>query len=274
MKNRGFVYVWRDAKSKKSYVGSHWGEPSDTYVCSSTWMRNAHRARPADFKRRIVDWVYLEEVRTRFPGLAGPNRRDLLRRARFELLMVEQRWLYMIPESKLGTSKNQQAKTARYYNVTRQTDKLWHTSYGDKAYLSARERISAGVRAKWENPDFRERVIRNSSLGRVKYYQTPAGVAQRKRLSERMRGVQWWAGREHTAATRAQMSSTRASYYADPANRQKHSERMLHPDTVAKMSAERKGRVWWTDGARSTQAQECPGEGWQRGRQRLTGGNS
>jgi hypothetical protein len=50
----GFVYLWFDRKHKRYYLGSHWGKETDSYVCSSTWMRNAYRRRPQDFKRRIV----------------------------------------------------------------------------------------------------------------------------------------------------------------------------------------------------------------------------
>jgi hypothetical protein len=83
----GFIYIWFDRKHKRYYIGSHWGSPDDGYICSSNWMRDAYRRRPQDFKRRILTTI-------------TTSRRDLL--------MEEQRWLYMIPEHQIGK---------RYYNI-------------------------------------------------------------------------------------------------------------------------------------------------------------
>lgn len=54
----GFVYIWLDKKHKRFYIGSHWGFPTDKYICSSTWMRDAYKRRPEDFKRRILETVH------------------------------------------------------------------------------------------------------------------------------------------------------------------------------------------------------------------------
>ncbi len=51
----GFIYIWRDRKYNRYYIGSHWGPENDGYVCSSTWMRQAISKRPGDFKRRILE---------------------------------------------------------------------------------------------------------------------------------------------------------------------------------------------------------------------------
>lgn len=82
----GFVYIWRDRKHNRFYIGCHWGKEDDGYICSSTWMRNAYRRRPQDFKRRI-----LKKITT--------NKSDLF----FE----ELRWLKMIKKEELGK---------KYYN--------------------------------------------------------------------------------------------------------------------------------------------------------------
>ncbi len=50
----GFVYIWRDRKHKRFYVGCHWGREDDGYICSSSWMKKAYKYRPEDFKRRIL----------------------------------------------------------------------------------------------------------------------------------------------------------------------------------------------------------------------------
>jgi len=54
MQKYGFVYIWRDRKCNRYYIGAHWGTENDGYICSSTWMRNSYKRRPQDFKRRIL----------------------------------------------------------------------------------------------------------------------------------------------------------------------------------------------------------------------------
>jgi len=95
----GFVYVWRDAKKNRYYVGSHWGREDDGYICSSPWMKRAHANRPRDFKRRIVKRVY-------------SNRLDLYEE--------ENRWLSMIKPEEMNTrikSRDGPRKSIKYYNL-------------------------------------------------------------------------------------------------------------------------------------------------------------
>lgn len=87
MQKYGFVYIWRDRKHNRYYIGSHWGNELDSYICSSTWMRNAYNRRTNDFKRRIISRI-------------TTNRKDLLEE--------EQRWLNMIKPNE---------KKVRYYNI-------------------------------------------------------------------------------------------------------------------------------------------------------------
>jgi hypothetical protein len=49
----GIVYIWFDIRNKRYYIGAKWF-PRASYVCSSPWMNNEYRARPQDFKRRIL----------------------------------------------------------------------------------------------------------------------------------------------------------------------------------------------------------------------------
>ena len=81
MEKYGFVYIWRDKKHKKLYIGCHWGSEDDGYICSSTLMRNNYRNRPQDFRRKILQRVFT---------------------TRTDLLEVEYRWLQLIPELQLG----------------------------------------------------------------------------------------------------------------------------------------------------------------------------
>ena len=49
----GFVYIWRDRKHNRYYVGSHWGHTGDGYICSSSWMKQAYKRRPDDPNERL-----------------------------------------------------------------------------------------------------------------------------------------------------------------------------------------------------------------------------
>lgn len=85
----GFVYIWRDKKHKRYYIGSHWGPEDDGYICSSNWMKQAYKIRPQDFKRRIIKRIYT---------------------SRADLLAEENRYLQMI--------KSEEIKH-RYYNLSK-----------------------------------------------------------------------------------------------------------------------------------------------------------
>ena len=87
MEKYGFVYIWKDKKHKRYYIGSHWGHEKDGYICSSKWMRRSFYRRSEDFKRRTL-------------------KRNI---ARDNLLKEEQRWLDMI--------KPEEVKV-RYYNIS------------------------------------------------------------------------------------------------------------------------------------------------------------
>ena len=98
----GFVYLWRDRKHNRYYVGSHWGTEDDGYVCSSRWMNKSYARRPNDFKRRILCIVLT-------------NRADLLEREQYYLNMI----------------KSEEVKI-RYYNLMLSTLNPW---YNDKNKL-------------------------------------------------------------------------------------------------------------------------------------------
>lgn len=92
----GFIYIWRDRKYNRYYVGSHWGTEDDGYICSSNWMKVSYSRRPADFKRRVI-------------ARGIDNRPDLLKE--------EARWLSMIKPAEVKS---------KYYNLRLDTQHLWH----------------------------------------------------------------------------------------------------------------------------------------------------
>lgn len=109
MENSGFIYIWRDKKHNRYYIGSHWGTENDGYVCSSTWMKNSWKRRPADFSRRFL----AKNI------------------GRVDLLFEEHKWLAKIKDEELGV---------RYYNLTKHLNGHWATD-AERAKIVA-EKIS------------------------------------------------------------------------------------------------------------------------------------
>jgi hypothetical protein len=50
----GFVYLWRNIKTNKKYIGSHKGSPDDGYVGSGLLFSRAYKKNPDDFTRQIL----------------------------------------------------------------------------------------------------------------------------------------------------------------------------------------------------------------------------
>lgn len=122
----GFIYIWRDKKHNRYYIGSHWGTEDDGYICSSRWMNKAYKRRPNDFKRRIISRV-------------TSSRKDLL--------LEEQRWMDFI--------KPEEVKI-RYYNLNLRINDYWHTYENSRLTIS--EKISIKTKEKWNDPEFRAKM--------------------------------------------------------------------------------------------------------------------
>lgn len=120
----GFVYIWFDRKHTRFYIGCHWGDENDGYVCSSPWMRQAYKHRPQDFKRRTLARIYT-------------NRKDMLEE--------EYRWLSMINKDELGGG--------RYYNL--QNHHFGHWSVDDERNLSTKQKLSQKAKENHSDPIWR-----------------------------------------------------------------------------------------------------------------------
>lgn len=83
----GFVYIWFDKSKKRFYIGCHWGNINDGYICSSSNMKKAYLRRPFDFKRKILSYIYTDKK---------------------DLLEEEYKWLSQVKTVELGK---------RYYNL-------------------------------------------------------------------------------------------------------------------------------------------------------------
>jgi len=61
---RAFIYLWRDKKYHKFYLGAHKPKKeNDKYICSSKIMLKEYYERPEDFKRRILKYGPKDKIR-------------------------------------------------------------------------------------------------------------------------------------------------------------------------------------------------------------------
>lgn len=151
MNKYGFVYIWRDRKHARYYIGSHWGTEDDGYVCSSPWMRQAHKHRPEDFKRRIL-------FRT--------DNRVLLREKEAE-------WLQLIKPEEIKE---------RYYNLNIGETGHW-TSYPENV-KTIKEKISYQTKQAMWRPEVRKRMLKGNE---TRDYNSHSPEV-RKKMSEALKG--------------------------------------------------------------------------------------
>ena len=168
----GFVYIWLDRKKNRYYVGSHWGEEDDGYVCSSTWMKQAYAKRPQDFKRRILE---------RFTDRSMINQ-------------VEHRWLQMIKPEELGE---------RYYNLRNYRFGDWPDSEASRVTVSQKisnvmrtPEVQAKLRSRRHTPETRTK-ISDGLKGKVLEPDTRVKLSLARK------------GRKHSPETRAKMAAAK-----------------------------------------------------------------
>jgi hypothetical protein len=153
MEKYGFVYIWYDCgKSKqqdayrKFYIGGHWGYENDSYVCSSTWMRDARKKRPQDFKRRILSRHSDQE----------------------ELWNAEYKWLQLIKDEELGNRYYNKHKT--HQDIPWNKGKTGILTQADKDRLAeARRNSLVGTGAKKGNVQTAESNQKRSKTLKDKY---------------------------------------------------------------------------------------------------------
>ena len=121
MEKYGFVYMWYDIKHKRYYVGSHWGNVDDGYICSSPWMKNSFKRRPNDFKRRLL---------------------SIVRNSRQDLINEEYKWLSLMKQEELGK---------RYYNLNNHIQNYWWLNE-DKS-LTVKQKVSNTKKKYWASSE-------------------------------------------------------------------------------------------------------------------------
>ena len=128
----GFVYIWRDKKHNRYYIGCHWGSVDDGYICSSPWMRQAYKHRPTDFKRRIL----MTDISSRE-----------------QTYNEELQWLKLIKESEIRPNSS----NPRYYNLNTKNNNIW--SKYDESIRTVSEKISIKTKEAMQDPAVRERYL-------------------------------------------------------------------------------------------------------------------
>ena len=120
----GFIYIWKDRKHKRYYIGAHWGTEDDGYICSSHWMLQAYKKRPDDFKRRILSRIYTNKT---------------------DMFIKEQYWFSMIKDEELKV---------RYYNINLKWE---HWSQDTQNELTVREKISIKTKEAMQRPEVKQK---------------------------------------------------------------------------------------------------------------------
>jgi len=215
----GFIYIWRDKKHNRYYVGSHLGEENDSYVCSSSWMKQAYKHRPEDFKRRIL--------KRNIPSNM--------------LLDEEFKWLQMIGQSELGK---------KYYNMRNCRSNLWYQI--DEKKLSVAEKISrsnTGQRRSDEQCKKMSEAQKGRTLS-IEHREKIANTLRNQKQSEetKLKRSMSMMGRVVSEETRAKLSAASKRQVASLEARQKMSEakkgRKLSDETKRKMSLAHKGKKY------------------------------
>jgi len=165
----GFVYLWKDTKRNKFYLGSHLGTPNDGYVGSNKQFLNTYKSRPDTFGRRILE-IY-ESCTNNFI-------RDR-----------EQKWLSLIKVSEL---------TKRYYNIK-------NVASGGDIYSCLSEDQKRLARLKG-NSKIRKLLITGIDIDSAEKLLEEERI--RTRLSKKKPG-ETWTGRKHRQESRDKQSAYR-----------------------------------------------------------------
>lgn len=218
MEKSGFIYIWRDRKHKRYYIGSHWGFEADGYICSSRWMRKAFRRRPEDFKRRILS-------------------KDL---PRHELLAEEHRWLDKVKDEEIGN---------RYYNLTKHLNGHWSTDEERVKIIAEKiskaegrkEKISKAHLGKTHTDETKQK-LRAHNLGKKHSEETKQKIKENHNrvYDDPFKAKMSSAAKNRSEATRSKISENSKRLIAEGKIGMKG--RRHSPETLKKMSESAKKR--------------------------------
>ena len=227
----GFVYLWRDKKNNLYYIGCHWGNVSDGYVCSSSWMKKAYKNRPEDFRRRILK-----------TGIKD----------RPDMFKEEQRYLEMI--------KPEEKKT-RYYNLNFGNRNPWH-QYEDRR-LTVGQKISVALTGRLNKPCTQEHKAKISAANSGKKHTQET----KEKISSKKTGVKHGAySPEHKLAISIGQTGMKHSSARRAANARGHVGKTMSLETKLAMSAAQIGRTWCHDPiTKQNKRLKIVPEGWVHG---------
>lgn len=215
----GFVYLWRDKKHNRYYVGCHWGTVDDGYLCSSRWMRKSLKRRPADFKRRIL-------------------KTNLTREGMYE---EEQRYFDMIKREEIKPN----TETPKYYNLNLKSIKPWHAFNEQVATVG--EKISAQKKGKpitFKDPSERGRKISEGKKRTFEKKQEELGYkVAPETIQKRLNSM---GDFKHSEETKQVMSQKRTEYLeAHPMPKKERPKTMTKDEQGKLCSKQLKSR--WSD---------------------------
>ncbi len=242
MEKYGFVYLWRDRKHKRYYIGSHWGTEDDGYICSSQWMQRSYARRPQDFKRRI---------------LSRTDNRQIL-------MMIEFFWISYVKSHELKV---------RYYNL-RTKFGHWHT---EGKYDSIRAKISANTKKAMQDPQIRanyeaglqNRNVRSSDPEVIekKRKSMKATMAKKFPLEQR---PGYGATKMGTPEYLTKMGAEVKKAYAEMPEEKKLERGQKISAGLTASKEKRSQHVsslrWWNNGCLNRRCKESPGPEWSSGR--------
>ena len=234
MEKYGFVYIWRDCKHNRYYIGSHWGTETDGYVCSSRWMKKTYKRRPQDFKRKILVKIYSTKK---------------------QLLEQEYKWLSLISDEELGK---------KYYNFTKHKNGHWTAEDYEK---DIRKRISLKTKEAMQNPEVKQnykeglktRDCRSSDVE----VRTKRSESMKKTMAEKFpnRKQRDKFGSEEYCKNMAEKTK---QLWQNPGHRESVGKK-IGQSLIGRPSPV-KNTFWWNNGLKNTRKAECPGPEWVKGK--------
>lgn len=234
MEKYGFVYIWRDCKHNRYYLGSHWGTETDGYVCSSRWMKKTYKRRPQDFKRKILVKIYSTKK---------------------QLLEQEYKWLSLISDEELGK---------KYYNFTKHKNGHWTAEDYEK---DIRKRISLKTKEAMQNPEVKQnykeglktRDCRSSDVE----VRTKRSESMKKTMAEKFpnRKQRDKFGSEEYCKNMAEKTK---QFWQNPGHRESVGKK-ISQSLIGRPSPV-KNTFWWNNGLKNTRKAECPGPEWVKGK--------
>jgi len=162
----GFVYLWKDCKRNKYYLGSHSGDINDGYLGSNKKFLSAYKSRPETFRRRILE--FYDSCENSFIR----NR--------------EEKWLSLIRPEELNI---------KYYNM-----KIFASGGDIYSYLSDEDKRISRLKS---NSKIRKLLKDGIDLDLAEKIVLEENI---KIKSSKKKPGETWTGRNHTESTKKKQS--------------------------------------------------------------------